>query len=251
MSAITQISIEEPCSQNWQQMAPITNGRFCTSCSKAVTDMTAMTNQQIIDYLAAGSNICGRIRQEQLLAVNSQLQASAPAASLFWKRWTWAAAMLLAAFKPAKAQQNTAKPATQQAWASITMGLVAAPGAELKASLITIQGQVVDDDNREPLIGATITAGNYHTLTDAKGKFTLQVPAGTQLIHVQHVGYDTRAIKLKNKKSNRYYIKVKSQVIILGGLGAARKPQSQLKTAYQTYVLNSSLGRWMGWTARV
>lgn len=62
-----QLQIPEPCYQNWQQMTPVEQGRFCNACAKTVVDFSIMTDQQILDYLsAAAGGICGRVQQSQL-----------------------------------------------------------------------------------------------------------------------------------------------------------------------------------------
>jgi hypothetical protein len=37
-----QVAIKNPCSENWGQMSPNANGRFCSSCQKTVLDKAAL-----------------------------------------------------------------------------------------------------------------------------------------------------------------------------------------------------------------
>lgn len=61
------LSIPEPCHENWQQMTPQDKGRHCHSCQKTVVDFTGMSDQEVLQYIAAGSsNICGRFHSSQL-----------------------------------------------------------------------------------------------------------------------------------------------------------------------------------------
>jgi len=67
---IKSISIPEPCHQSWQQMTPNDNGRHCEHCCKTVVDFTTMSNEQIIAWMSAKTNVCGRFYTGQIEAVN-------------------------------------------------------------------------------------------------------------------------------------------------------------------------------------
>jgi hypothetical protein len=64
----TQFSVPKPCHENWDAMTPEEKGRFCSVCSKTVTDFTQMSNEQIVIYLRqnSGSRVCGRFTNDQL-----------------------------------------------------------------------------------------------------------------------------------------------------------------------------------------
>ena len=63
-----QLSIPEPCHENWQQMTLTTQGRFCNACAKEVVDFSMMTDMQVLNYFTTGTNekVCGRALPEQL-----------------------------------------------------------------------------------------------------------------------------------------------------------------------------------------
>lgn len=62
-----QYNIAEPCHESWGAMTPTGEGRFCHSCAKAVVDFTAMTDQQIVQYMSgAAGSVCGRMTSYQL-----------------------------------------------------------------------------------------------------------------------------------------------------------------------------------------
>jgi hypothetical protein len=65
------VSIPEPCHEDWDKMKPAEQGRFCQSCCKVVVDFTSKTTNEIVDYLlAAGKkSVCGRAYDEQLSLV--------------------------------------------------------------------------------------------------------------------------------------------------------------------------------------
>jgi hypothetical protein len=64
----SQFSVPKPCHENWDAMTPAEQGRFCSVCSKSVTDFTQMSNEEIVIYLRqnSGSRVCGRFRNDQL-----------------------------------------------------------------------------------------------------------------------------------------------------------------------------------------
>ncbi|MNQ18206.1 hypothetical protein D3C85_312430 [compost metagenome] len=69
------ISIPEPCSEDWNNMTPNENGRFCMSCSKTVVDFTSMLPKEIQHYFIQNQDkkICGRFKQLQLDYITIQI----------------------------------------------------------------------------------------------------------------------------------------------------------------------------------
>ena len=94
MQNIQHISIPTPCHQSWQDMAPVNEDRNCSHCSKIVIDFTIMTNNEIITYLTTSSNVCGRLNQQQLNAINQQLQIEDLSFTYRFKAWIVAIGLL-------------------------------------------------------------------------------------------------------------------------------------------------------------
>ncbi|TDP03692.1 energy transducer TonB [Flavobacterium sp. 245] len=69
------ITIPEPCHENWDEMFPKDNGRFCMSCSKTVVDFTSMMPDEVRHYFVQNQNekICGRFRKSQLDTITIQI----------------------------------------------------------------------------------------------------------------------------------------------------------------------------------
>ncbi|RZJ62192.1 MAG: hypothetical protein EOO45_22695 [Flavobacterium sp.] len=61
-------TISTPCNENWENMAPENQGRFCAMCTKNVIDFTAMTDSEVQNYLLENRNskVCGRFNPAQL-----------------------------------------------------------------------------------------------------------------------------------------------------------------------------------------
>ena len=69
------ITIPEPCHENWDQMTPKDNGRFCMNCSKTVIDFTTMLPNEIQYFFIQNQNqkVCGRFKNEQLESLIIQI----------------------------------------------------------------------------------------------------------------------------------------------------------------------------------
>src|SRR5690606_19678350 len=88
-----QISVPQPCSEDWDKMTPHEQGRFCDSCRKCVVDFTRFTDGEVYRFFTEhkGEKVCGRINRAQL---NRPIQLPyQPHNKLY--RWTVAAGLAL------------------------------------------------------------------------------------------------------------------------------------------------------------
>jgi hypothetical protein len=62
------LSINNPCSEDWNKMTKNSEGRFCALCQKNVVDFTSMSDEEIKNYFLnyKGVSLCGRLKKEQL-----------------------------------------------------------------------------------------------------------------------------------------------------------------------------------------
>ena len=79
-----QLSIPKPCHENWHNMTPTDQGRFCNACAKEVVDFSAMTDIQVLNYFTnmTHEKVCGRALPEQLDRTISR--PAEPKKRLFW-----------------------------------------------------------------------------------------------------------------------------------------------------------------------
>ncbi len=166
MKKQTYIYIQEPCHENWSNMSGETQGRFCHSCSKTVTDFSMMSDQEILRYLsAAPGSTCGRFSTDQL--GREIHQPATPAKKTFW-------AYILSMFLPvmvagrlnaqnkvatkAKTEQKaTAKPAKVQQLINVECKDIS-DTTKLKATGSQTNGEVLngDLDTRSVVMGLII-----------------------------------------------------------------------------------------------
>lgn len=71
-----QINIPQPCPENWANMIPRDNGRYCSSCDKVVVDFAAMTNEEIKQYFLNKpvGNACGSFYKHQVAGEKSRIK---------------------------------------------------------------------------------------------------------------------------------------------------------------------------------
>src|ERR1043165_1898261 len=68
MSKALYIQIPKPCHENWHNMTPKEQGRYCGSCEKIVIDFTKMSDKELLNHFtkAADQPVWGRFANDQL-----------------------------------------------------------------------------------------------------------------------------------------------------------------------------------------
>ena len=68
MSKKLNLTIPEPCHENWYTMTLVQQGKFCGSCQKQVVDFSTMSDRQLAEFFKKPStgSVCGRFMTDQL-----------------------------------------------------------------------------------------------------------------------------------------------------------------------------------------
>lgn len=76
METKTSLRIEKPCHENWNNMLPEEQGKFCMKCAKTVMDFTTKTKDEIVDFFKQRNfeTACVRTRNELLDPLQAQLR---------------------------------------------------------------------------------------------------------------------------------------------------------------------------------
>lgn len=155
------ISIPKPCQENWLEMTPSEQGRFCQLCNKNVFDFTQSSDREIVKAIEKDAFLCGRFTDSQL---DRELIVSKEKSSI-WLATTSAIISFLGlgsneviAQEKVKVEQTDKKILEQP-----------------KREIVTISGIVVDYDD-VPLADVEIHyKGNVKpTKTDINGRFSIE-----------------------------------------------------------------------------
>lgn len=173
-----QLNIPQPCQQNYHDMQPVQEGRFCASCAKRVIDFTNYSNAQLVDFFKKYPNgVCGRLRHDQL---QNCLQ-NKPAHRSRVGVPAYLLGLGLSLFFPARnAEASMADTVPLQLPVNRLVPLVSLP------VLSTISG-IITDTLHHPIDGALVRVfgTTLRTVSDVNGRFFLKLPDSLARSHVQ------------------------------------------------------------------
>jgi hypothetical protein len=183
------ISIAEPCHENWDAMLEAEKGKFCLSCQKQVVDFSIMTDSEVLKFLASNTgSTCGKFMNDQLDRTIIQRKE----AHFSWK---YIMRFLLPAFlitNKAKAQ----------------MGMIAyrphhtVPAANKVKAAAPINGNIIDSLTAQPVTGATVKIKGQRSGTQSgqDGGFILPNPMAIKntTLEISCIGYETAIINLND-----------------------------------------------------
>ena len=94
------------------------------------------------------------------------------------------------------------------------------------ASPVVVRGMVIDEENKEPVIGAGvfIDGTNKGIATDIDGQFALKVPSATSLV-ISYIGYEKQKVRVSSllRSENNVIILKTDGNLLLGDLAVFTK----------------------------
>jgi hypothetical protein len=219
-----QLAIPEPCHQDWADMTPNQQGRFCSSCAKTVVDFSAMSDAQLILYFEnlKNENVCGRVYPDQLDRNIQALPQPKKKLFLYWQ-YVIAFFMMLGKGPSAKAQgemkvRTVSQPDTSkksirvQEDSPVMLGMIARPVAK---EVTAAKKWHIYDENGEAVANASLQffpSGNT-IAADENGVAVPGKNSKADSVTVSAIGYQTKTIALKEITQN---IILASEQILLG-----------------------------------
>ncbi len=224
-----QLSIPEPCHENWQQMTPTDQGRFCNACAKEVIDFSTMTDIQVLNYFTNMTNekVCGRALPEQLDRTISR--PAQPKKRLFWY-WNYFVMFFIFFAKGNNAKaQNCTKPSTELSPAKnveLRGDVVIVAGQMKSESRQIISGVILDSKNNTiPFASVKVKGTLMGVSADVNGVFKINTELNSVLT-VSSSGFNVLDVPVGNQKElkitleNRYPYLMKGEVVIMGSVGS-------------------------------
>lgn len=241
MSKKIQLTIPEPCHENWDAMTTVEKGKFCGSCQKEVIDFSVMSDRQLAEFFKKPStgSVCGRFMTDQL-----DRNLDIPRKRIPWIRYFFQIALpaFLLSVKGMAAQKMQGKVSVQptpkdtlvnppkEPFVGMVGMVVQRPcirpvikntlkETPLKGEVVmikTIRGKVIDE-NGTAIPFASIRFGNKSNgvMADENGNFTLKetVLGADRKITVSAASFETREIII-NKIGDELLVQLKANVVL-------------------------------------
>ncbi len=197
MSKKLQLTIAEPCHENWDGMTPVEKGKFCGSCQKQVVDFSNMSDRQVAEFFKKPStgSVCGRFMSDQL-----DREIAIPRKRIPWVKYFFHIALpafLMSVKVSAQKTQGKIKVATTDTVRIPvhndyrTMGMVARPIDKkpvikdtlitpVKEPVLTVKGEIaVNTQTKQPVCSEEIIVGdvgiNFQPVKTDKNEITGRV----------------------------------------------------------------------------
>ena len=198
------LNIPEPCQENWQNMTPQEQGRFCGSCQKIVVDFSVMTDKEVLAYFSkASQHVCGRFSNDQL---NKELTPTPTRKRITWAYvWNVLLASVLVTKTYAQGQLQVKRPPVKTTInEKRTMGEYVQIEPVNAIIPVKMKGVVLDVQTNQPVSGASINIKGTQngTSADAAGNFQLPVEKkNTMELEFSAIGYEPQTMLLDKTTS--------------------------------------------------
>jgi hypothetical protein len=196
METIGTFKISEPCHENWNNMTPETQGRFCASCSKCVFDFSSKSAKDIEKaYTEQGGDICGRVKVSQLVAARPAIRGKLDLRRYGLKSLQMFALALMAAFtfmfaSPVSAQKD------------VVMGkmVYVAPAAKVEGRVTWDSGVKAGGIKVVMYRNGTLLAS---TTTDEKGRYEFNTRHQGEVEVIAEAGHGVSAHLVVSLNENK------------------------------------------------
>lgn len=163
------LSIPKPCTEKWENFAPVAMGGFCSTCSKVVVDFTTLSDHEIVNFFAnKPAHACGRFRQDQLRSyVHAPAPVIHPGMTLF--KTGLLSLLLFLINKPLSAQSISDKPTTE----IVDQQVLPIETLQAIDEERVFKGVVIsaEDNSTLPGVSVALKGSTVGTWTDAEGRF--------------------------------------------------------------------------------
>ncbi|TCD29272.1 hypothetical protein EZ456_03665 [Pedobacter psychrodurus] len=222
---ISEITIAEPCLQNWDEMEKGAGFNFCKACSKNVIDFSGYTNAEIISVLAgASSSVCGRLSKTQLNQLNYHLSI-VPTSNRNWMKYLGVLAIGVSVFT----HNVSAMPIKKSAVIVHSKDVGKLNKVDEPTILRTFYGYMFLRNNNMPMVGLKLRlkGTDITAVTDKNGRYEFKIDDKLYWKYSELIAEDSKyviTLKLDAKtiKQKDYY-PYKAEDTILGKIAVSFK----------------------------
>lgn len=227
------LHIPNPCSEDWNSMQAIPNGKHCEACNKNLVDFRTMSDQQIYDAVNVRHKVCGLFSESQMeREFDFSAQRPIPKMGL-----AVSFVSLLAFVNPVKSQETEGviSGGEQLEQTIPSKETIRDKINNTTSKLIEVKGTVSDKYSLEPIPFATINIKNnkqLHAVTDFDGNFILNIPKtvfdSVTIIKVSVIGYQNLEMEITETIST-IKLELENSRAYLGDIIIIEKPTKSQK----------------------
>lgn len=204
MSKHIELTVPEPCYENWEKMNPTEKGRFCNSCQKQVIDFTGMKDDKVAAFFRKTTTpVCGRFRNDQL-----QRELMIPQKRVPWVRYFLQAALpavLVSSrgYTQGEPVKKPVAPLLQQQ--NSTLAEMEKHTQAPKSRILS--GKVTDPEGRGISYASIWRKDSQQgAATDSLGFFRMTLGETDSIISVEvsHLGYRRRIVEMDLSKDDLF-----------------------------------------------
>lgn len=245
------IQVPESCHEDWNEMTPTAQGRFCQACERNLVDFTQMSDTQLVHYFRTNKGkICGRFNLTQLDRKLNYPQATKP---IYSKAVGLLFSGLLTASTLEAQQSETAFPLPIVEAVEKEEAILIEGPQKVEETPFEVKGTITDEDG-EALIGATVLlkGSQQGTITDIDGKFNMTIPAdyNNPVLVFSYTGFTTQEVALNPNNPN---VEIELELnscdmmllgVVVAGYGHFREPipetslWSELRDLFRSFKKN-------------
>lgn len=213
-----QLSIPEPCHEDWDNMTPTQQGRFCNACAKEVVDFSDMSDTEVLNYFLKKKDdtICGR-------AFPDQLDRNIAALAVKKRYWPWQYVLTAFLFfmKPAKSKAQGAVIVTDS---SISINFYESVNDNRHILSAVIKDE---EGNPVPYASVKIKGTSFGTSADEQGSFSIKKQPDKTMLEISALGYETKELDASDIFSDEIVLTKKKvelkEVVINSTFGITRR----------------------------
>lgn len=228
------LTIDKPCSENWNSFTPVTGGGFCSSCSKVVIDFTKASDEEIFEFIQQKpAHACGRFRASQLKTYSDVVPSSIRPGFIVMKAGLLSLLLLLIS-KPGTAQSTQPK-ATQE---MIHNAVHSTSIADTTKYLVKGIVRTKEDGSALPGVSVVLKGSAIGTQTDENGKFEFQQVKAGDVLCFYYLGFTSKEIKIRDHEQLTLELEMDMDMMTLGEISIAEPytpKQSILKKTWSKF----------------